>query len=129
MRLLYRTSATSAGTATPDFNDLAHRRGADIVKTIITAAVKPAFASRKFDMQAAIERLATLPIVEREQQRKAVAKQFGVRASVVDAAVAEIVGTGKQRITWQGAGRGLQNGRTVGRAVLTVQRCSMTSPP
>jgi hypothetical protein len=26
-------------------------------------------------------------VVEREQQRKAVAKQFGVRASVVDAAI------------------------------------------
>ncbi len=75
-----------------DFNDLAARRGADVVKTIINAAAK-AFASRKFDMQAAIERLATLPVVEREQQRKAVAKQFGVRASVVDAAIAQIAGT------------------------------------
>jgi putative DNA primase/helicase len=72
-----------------DFNDLAARRGADVVKTIINAA-KRAIESRKFDMQAAIERLATLSIVEREQQRKAVAKQFGVRASVVDAAVAKI---------------------------------------
>ena len=54
-------------------------------------------------MQAEIERLATLPIVEREQQRKAVAKKFGVRASVVDTGDNGDHRQRQQRLGWQGA--------------------------
>ena len=61
-----------------DFNDLRARRGIEVIKTIISAA-KRAFESRKSDLQAEIERLATLPNIEREQERKAVAKKFDVR--------------------------------------------------
>lgn len=75
-----------------DFNDLAARRGGDVVAKIIATAAKQ-FEVRKLDLQAAIERLAALPLVEREQQRKVVGKQFGVRASMVDAAIGAILGT------------------------------------
>ena len=84
--------ADARGDGDKDFNDLAARRGADVAKTIIRAAAK-VFESRASDMRAEIERLATLSLIEREQQRKTLAKRFGVRASVVDAALAGIVGT------------------------------------